>query len=88
MKKILLINLCMIPLIASASSLDMNTLRCRNLWLTNTTTLADVRAYCLIRMQNTSNGRYDVKFRNDTTGDDVTCHFGSDAQSAILNSCH
>lgn len=88
MRKILLISLFMIPLIVSANSLDMNTLKCRGLRLTNTTTLADVRAHCLIRMQNTSNGRYDVKFRNDTTGDDVICHFGSDADNSVLNSCH
>lgn len=88
MKKALMTSLFMIPLISAASSLDMDTLSCRGARLTNITTLADIRAHCLIREQTTSNGRYTVEFRNDTTGDDVTCHFGSDAQDSILNSCH
>lgn len=85
MKKLLI--LLAMPALTFASSLDMSTLACKNMKLNSATTLADVQANCLIRKQTTSKGRYEVKFRNDTTQKNVTCYFADNNPKSLLNSC-
>lgn len=86
MRKLLLI-LFAIPLISYADPLDMTTLKCRDMKLTNLTTVADVQGTCLISYQTSNDGLYRIDFRNDSTGDTVTCYFGSNVPSAKLNGC-
>lgn len=86
MRKLVCVLLAM-PIMSFATSLDMSTLQCKGILLNSATTLADVQANCLIKAQTTSKGRYEVKFTNDATEDTVTCYFGSNTPTAILNSC-
>lgn len=85
-KKLLTMSL-LVPAIVFAGSLDMSTLSCKGVKLDSATTLHDVQTHCLLREQGINKGRYMVKFRNDATGSDVVCYFGSDAPNAPLNGC-
>lgn len=86
MKKLLL-SLLVFPFMSYAASLDMNNLKCRDMALTSATTLGDVQDSCLISEQYYSYGRFAVDFRNDATGDSVTCYFGSNNRATKLNGC-
>ena len=86
MKKLLLA-LVALPALSFATPLDMATLACKSVKLNASTTLSDVQASCLIRKQTMSKGRYEVKFRNDTTQKNVTCYFADNNPKSLLNSC-
>lgn len=74
--------------ISVASSLDMSTLRCREMLLTTDSTLSDVHTHCVIKKeQYTSTGRFQVNLVNTTTDDTVECYFASNSPKAKLNSC-
>ena len=83
----LLLTLLALPALSFASSLDMDTLACKDLSLTRATTLLDVQNNCVIKKQRWSKGRFEVVFINDTTNEPVTCHFATKYPDALLNSC-
>ena len=82
-----MITLMAIPALSFASSLDMSTLKCKNLNITNTTTLQQVQDNCLIKKQENHKGMYQVQFRNDTTQKNVKCDFASNTPTAVVNGC-
>ena len=84
----LLITLLALPLVSFATSLDMSTLKCKDMKLNSATTLTDVQNNCLVKREESSKGRYEVDFVNSTTGKTVTCYFASNTPTAELNSCH
>lgn len=86
MRRLLMI-LLFIPILAYATDLDMSTLRCRDVHLDSDTTLAVVQHECLIRSQSSTDGMFEVDFRNDATGQVVSCYFGSNSPSAYLDGC-
>lgn len=86
MRKILIVLLAL-PVLSYASSLDMSTLRCRNMKITSATTLADVQHNCLISEQTSDEGLFEVEFTNDATQKSVTCYFGSNTPTAYVNGC-
>lgn len=83
----LLFTLMAIPALSFAASLDMSTLKCKDLSITNTTTLKDVQDNCLIKEQKKHKGMFEVEFRNDTTKKNVKCDFASNAPTAVVNGC-
>lgn len=88
-KSVLLFTLfCSAPLLSFATKLDMNTLSCRDLKITSSTTLADVQSHCLIKKQTTSSGRYEVEFVNQATKKTVGCYFADKKPTTVVNSCH
>lgn len=87
-KSLLLFALLAIPALSFASKLDMNTLSCRGLKITSSTTAADVQSHCLIKKQTTSNGRFEIQFVNQATNKTVGCYFASKSPTALVNSCH
>jgi hypothetical protein len=75
--------------IVGCSTVDMNSLKCRNMQVSSKTTLQDVQNTCLISSQRlNSSGLFEVEFRNDSTQKSVTCDFATNSSDAILNSCH
>ena len=86
MSKLLLILLAA-PVLAMASSLDMSTLTCKGVILNSKTTLKNVQDNCMIKKEETSNGRYEVKFVNSSTKKTVSCYFAQNTPDALLNSC-
>jgi len=74
--------------VLGCSSLDMNTLQCRDIQVTNKTTLKQIQDTCLISYQTArSSGLYEVQFRNDSTKKTVKCDFATDSPDAVVNGC-
>ena len=86
MRKLLLI-LIALPCLSFATSLDMTTLKCRDMHITNATTLKQVQSTCLIDEQTSNNGLFEVDFRNDATKKIVECFFGSNMPHSTVNGC-
>ncbi|HLX53591.1 MAG TPA: hypothetical protein VKR58_06605 [Aquella sp.] len=86
MRKLLLI-LIALPCLSFATSLDMTTLKCRDMHITSATTLKKVQSTCLIDEQTSNNGLFEVDFRNDATGKIVECFFGSNMPNSTVNGC-
>lgn len=87
MRKFLVIALTL-PVLSFASSLDMNTLACKNLPITSTTTLKQVQDNCNIKDQKTHKGMYQVEFTNAATNKSVSCDFANNDPAATVNGCH
>ncbi len=86
MRKLLVASLGL--MVIGCSSLDMSTLKCRNMQITNKTTLKQVQDMCLISSQSSrSSGLYEVQFRNDTTEKSVKCDFATNSPDAVVNGC-
>lgn len=86
MKK-LLVALAVLPALSFASSLDMSTLKCKDMSINSATTLQQVQSTCLIKEQKTHKGLYQVEFKNDTTGKNVKCDFATNTPTATVNGC-
>lgn len=86
MRKLLIVLLAL-PALSFASSLDMSTLKCKNMSITTTTTLKQVQDNCLIKDQKSHKGMYEVEFKNDTTGKSVKCDFAKNDPTAVVNGC-
>lgn len=74
-------------IVTGCSTLDMNTLQCRNMPITNATTLKQVQNTCLISNQTQRSGLYEVQFRNDSTQKNVKCDFATNSPDAVVNGC-
>ena len=86
MRKLAILPLAFI--VFGCSSLDMSTLKCRNMQITSKTTLKQVQDVCLISKQAPlSSGLYEVQFRNDASQSSVKCDFATDAPDAVVNGC-
>ncbi len=86
MKKTLL-SLMLLPALSFASSLDMSTLKCNDMQISNTTTLKSVQTNCLIKKETTHDGMYEVEFVNTTTGKSVKCDFANKRPNSVVNGC-
>jgi hypothetical protein len=87
MRKLLLILIALPCCLSFATTLDMKTLKCRDMYITSATTLKKVQSTCLIDQQTSSNGLFEVDFRNDTTKKIVECFFGSNMPNSTVNGC-
>jgi len=87
MRKLLLILIALPCLSFGSNTLDMTTLRCRGMHINSATTLKQVQSTCLIREQTSSDGLFEVDYRNDATGKTVECFFGSNMPHSTVNGC-
>ena len=86
MKKLLL-SLLVVPGLAMAGSVNVNSIQCGSLKFNASTTLSQVQGNCQLKKQKMDDGLYQVEFTNDANKKKIECKFVSKESDAVINCC-